>query len=387
MNLHEYQAKDVFHAAGMPVARYGVVRSVEECDSVLRDIGSGPWVCKVQVHAGGRGKVGGVKLYDDPKDVRDFVSRWVGNTLVTKQTGEQGRPVNDIMIGAAADITKEFYLAILLDRAQQKLTIVASAEGGGDIEEVAAERPDAIIRKTIDPAAGYRRAQGRDIGFRLGMNVKQAAQCAVICEQAVSAFMKHDLTLLEINPLAILADGTLSCVDAKISVDDSAAYRQKKLFALRDETQEVAMELRAEKAGLSYVRLEGTIGCMVNGAGLAMATMDTIHLYGGAPANFLDVGGSATKERVSEAFSIITADKSVKAILVNIFGGIVRCDLIAEGIVEAVKETGLQVPVVVRLQGNSAVAGRKILLQSSVAVTPAETLSEAAKLAVECAQQ
>ena len=386
MNLHEYQAKQLFEHYGLPVKNGVVCQSVDEVDLVLAQLSGDKWAAKCQVHAGGRGKAGGVKLVHDVEDARSFAEKWLGQRLVTFQTDKLGQPVNQTYFEETCDIDKEFYLSAVVDRASQKVVFIASSAGGMDIEEVAQNSPHLLHKVTIDPLFGGLPYQGRELAFKLGLSGAQNKQFTDIFMGLSRLFLEKDLSLVEVNPLVLTKQGNLVCLDAKIAVDDNALFRHKDLLALQDLTQNDAREAEAEKFQLNYVALEGDIGCMVNGAGLAMGTMDIVKLYGGKPANFLDVGGGATKERVAEAFKIILTDPSVKVILVNIFGGIVRCDLIAEGVIAAVNEVGVRVPVVVRLEGTNAEIGRQILAESDVNILTAHSLQQAAELAVNAAK-
>ena len=382
MNLHEYQSKQLFGSYGMPVPDNVVVASIDEVDQALTQLGTDRWVVKAQVHAGGRGKAGGVKLLDKADEVKAFVKDMLGSHLVTFQTDAKGQPVNQMLIEAPCDIDRELYLGVVIDRASQRVVIMASTEGGMDIEKVAAETPQKILKTTLNPITGLMPFQSRQLAFGLGLQGEQIKQFGKLLSGLAKLFVEKDLSLVEINPLVITKQGDLLCLDGKINVDDNALYRQKDLLAMRDASQEDARENEAKEWELNYIALEGSIGCMVNGAGLAMATMDLIKLQGGDPANFLDVGGGATKERVAEAFKIILSDTNVKTVLVNIFGGIVRCDLIAEGIIGAVEEVGVKVPIVVRLEGNNAEKGFALLEQSGLNLITAHGLTEAAQKAV-----
>ncbi|MGQ0675500.1 MAG: ADP-forming succinate--CoA ligase subunit beta, partial [Rhodospirillales bacterium] len=353
MNIHEYQAKALLAKYGVAVPRGGVAYTPEEAEKVARELGGPVYVVKAQIHAGGRGKGGGVKLTKSVEDAREAARKMIGMTLVTHQTGPQGKAVKRVYIEEGCDIKRELYLGMLVDRANGRVTVMASTEGGMDIEEVAAKTPQKIVKVAIDPAAGFQAFHGRRVAFALGLEGKQVAEAAKFLSGLYRAFQDMDMSLAEINPLVVTGDGRVIALDAKVNFDDNALFRHKDAAELRDEDEEDAAELEAAKHGLNYIRLAGNIGCMVNGAGLAMATMDIIKLYGGAPANFLDVGGGATKERVTTAFKIILADPNVEGILVNIFGGIMRCDVIAEGVVAAAREVGLQVPLVVRLEGTN----------------------------------
>jgi succinyl-CoA synthetase beta subunit len=382
MNLHEYQAKELFAQYGIPVPPGRTISSLAEIERARETLGGTAWVVKAQVHAGGRGKAGGVKKVGSQVELEAAVRAMLGATLVTHQTGPAGRPVNQVLIEAPCAVARELYLACLVDRARERVVVMASTEGGMDIEAVAANTPEKILKEFVDPLAGLQPYQCRELAFALGLADKQVASFTQIVLGLYRLFLERDLSLVEINPLVVTADGALLALDAKINVDDNALYRQKTLASLRDATQEDAKETQAREHDLNYVALDGNIGCMVNGAGLAMATMDLIKLHGGMPANFLDVGGGTTRERVAEAFKLILSDPNVKAILVNIFGGIVRCDLIAEGIISAVKEVGIRIPVVVRLEGTNVEQGRKLLKDSGLAITAAESLTDAAKRVV-----
>ncbi len=379
MNLHEYQAKQVFAQYGMPVPNNQVVESTDAVSDALSKLAGNRWVVKAQVHAGGRGKAGGVKLVDSADAVVQAVKAMLGTHLVTGQTDTQGQPVNQVLIEEISHIKNELYLGAVIDRASQRVVIMASTEGGMEIEKVAAETPEKILKITINPLTGLQPYQSRELAFGLGLEGEQIKQFSLLLNGFAKMVVEKDLSLVEINPLVITEEGQLICLDGKINIDDNALYRQKEILAMRDETQEDERENRAKEWDLNYISLDGDIGCMVNGAGLAMATMDLIKLCGGEPANFLDVGGGATKERVTEAFKIILSDDNVKGILVNIFGGIVRCDLIAEGIIEAVKEVHVNVPVVVRLEGNNAERGSQLLSESGVNIIAANNLTDAAE--------
>ncbi|MCK0106246.1 ADP-forming succinate--CoA ligase subunit beta [Marinobacter sp. S0848L] len=385
MNLHEYQGKQLFAEYGLPVSQGIACDTPEEAVAAAEKIGGNSWVVKAQVHAGGRGKAGGVKLVKNTDDIRAFAEQWLGKNLVTFQTDENGQPVSKILVESLTDIDQELYLGAVVDRGTRRIVFMASTEGGVEIETVAEETPEKILRAEIDPLVGPQPYQGRDLAFQLGLEGKQIGQFTKIFMGLAKLFEDYDLALMEINPLVITPAGDLHCLDAKIGADGNALYRQKKLQEMRDPSQEDAREAEAAAWELNYVALEGNIGCMVNGAGLAMGTMDIIKLSGGKPANFLDVGGGATKERVSEAFKIILSDDAVQAVLVNIFGGIVRCDMIAEGIIGAVKEVGVKVPVVVRLEGNNAELGSKVLAESGLNIIAASSLSDAAEQVVKAA--
>ena len=375
MNLHEYQAKQLFAEYGLPVSKGYACDTPEEAAAAADKIGGDGWVVKAQVHAGGRGKA----------EIKAFAEQWLGKNLVTFQTDEKGQPVSKILVESLTDIDQELYLGAVVDRATRRIVFMASTEGGVEIETVAEETPEKILKAEIDPLVGAQPYQGRELAFKLGLKGAQIGQFAKIFVGLAKLFEDKDLALLEINPLVITSEGNLHCLDAKINVDGNALYRQKQIQEMHDPSQEDAREAEAAKWELNYVALDGNIGCMVNGAGLAMGTMDIIKLSGGQPANFLDVGGGATKERVSEAFKIILSDDNVKAVLVNIFGGIVRCDMIAEGIIGAVKEVGVKVPVVVRLEGNNAELGTKVLEESGLNIIAASSLSNAAEQVVKAA--
>lgn len=383
MNLHEYQAKALFAQYGMPVSKGEVVSSGAEAKEAIQLLGGKCWVVKAQVHAGGRGKAGGVKVLTDAHEVEKFVHEMLGTHLVTYQTDENGQPVNEILIEEPCDIAQELYLGAVIDRSFRRLVIMASTEGGVEIEKVAEETPEKIHKVIVDPNLGAMPFQARELAFKLGLDAEQTKQFTKLFLGLGKMVFERDLGLVEINPLVITKKGDLLCLDGKVNVDDNALYRQKELYNMRDASQEDERVNKAHEWDLNYVPLDGDIGCMVNGAGLAMATMDIIKLHGGDPANFLDVGGGATQERVREAFKIILSDSNVKGILVNIFGGIVRCDLIAEGIIAAVKEVGVTVPIVVRLEGNKAEEGDSLLAKSGLNITPARGLSDAAEKIVE----
>ncbi|HHT7855029.1 ADP-forming succinate--CoA ligase subunit beta [Pasteurella multocida] len=386
MNLHEYQAKQIFAEYQLPVGKGYACKSADEAADAIKKLNGDVWVAKCQVHAGGRGKAGGVKLVRNEAEVRAFADQWLGQRLVTFQTDANGQPVNTLYVEEGSSIARELYLGAVLDRASQRVVFMVSTEGGVNIEEVAEKTPHLLHKMAINPLTGGMPYQGRELAFKLGLKGDQIKQFAHIFVQMAKMFVEKDLALLEVNPLVVTKEGNLLCLDAKIVVDSNALYRQPSLKAMQDPSQEDPREALAESHQLNYVALEGNIGCMVNGAGLAMGTMDIIKLHGGQPANFLDVGGGATKERVAEAFKIILSDSAVKAVLVNIFGGIVRCDLIAEGIIAAVNEVGVNVPVVVRLEGNNAPLGREILANSGVNIIAANTLTDAAIQAVKAAE-
>ena len=385
MNLHEYQGKQLFAKYGLPVSQGVAADTPEQAAAAADEIGGNQWVVKAQVHAGGRGKAGGVKLVTSKDEIRTFAEQWLGKNLVTYQTDENGQPVSKILVESCTDIDQELYLGAVVDRATRRIVFMASTEGGVEIEKVAEETPEKILKATIDPLTGAQPYQARELAFKLGLEGKQIKQFTQIFLGLAKLFQECDLALLEINPLVITKEGDLHCLDAKINIDSNALYRQPQLKAMHDPSQEDARESHAAEWELNYVALDGNIGCMVNGAGLAMGTMDIVKLHGGAPANFLDVGGGATKERVTQAFKIILSDDSVKAVLVNIFGGIVRCDLIAEGIIGAVKEVGVEVPVVVRLEGNNADLGAQTLANSGLDIIAANSLTEAAQQVVKAA--
>lgn len=385
MNLHEYQAKKIFADYGLPVSKGYACSDPKDAMDAADKLGGSKWVVKVQVHAGGRGKAGGVKLVSSKSEIEEFAIKWLGNRLVTYQTDKNGQPVYKILVEECTDIDKELYLGAVVDRGSRRIVFMASTEGGVEIEKVAHETPEKILRATIDPLTGPQPYQGREMAFKLGLTGDQVKQFTKIFLGLAKMFEECDLSLLEINPLVITTAGNLHCLDAKLNIDGNALYRQPILKEMHDPTQDDEREVHAAKWDLNYVALDGSIGCMVNGAGLAMGTMDIVKLHGGEPANFLDVGGGATKERVSEAFKIILSDEKVKAVLVNIFGGIVRCDLIAEGIVGAVEEVGVKVPVVVRLEGNNAELGSKVLKDSGLNIIAATSLTEAAQAAVKAA--
>jgi succinyl-CoA synthetase beta subunit len=386
MNLHEYQGKQLFAEYGLPVSIGYACDTPEEAASAADKIGGDKWVVKAQVHAGGRGKAGGVKLVTSKDEIKAFADKWLGKNLVTYQTDEKGQPVSKILVESCTDIDQELYLGAVVDRASRRIVFMASTEGGVEIEKVAEETPEKILKAIIDPMTGAQPYQGRELAFKLGLNPTQVKQFVHIFLGLAKLFEDKDLALMEINPLVITSEGNLHCLDAKLVVDSNAMYRHPELKAMHDPSQEDAREAHAASFELNYVALDGNIGCMVNGAGLAMGTMDIVKLHGGAPANFLDVGGGATKERVSEAFKIILSDDSVKAVLVNIFGGIVRCDLIADGIIGAVQEVGVKIPVVVRLEGNNADVGSKILAESGLNIIAANSLTEAAETVVKAAE-
>ena len=382
MNLHEYQAKALFAAYGVPVPAHRVVESAAQAEQALAALGGARWVVKAQVHAGGRGKAGGVRITDSQSDALQAVAALLGSRLVTHQTDAAGQPINRVLIEQPCEIDRELYLGAVIDRSLQRVVLMASTQGGVDIEQVAREAPQQILRTVIHPLVGLQPYQCRQLAFGLNLKGDQVKQFAKLVTGLSRLFHDKDLSLLEVNPLVVTQAGELLCLDAKINVDDNALYRHTELAKLRDASQEDAREVEAKEWDLSYIALDGDIGCMVNGAGLAMATMDLIKLHGGRPANFLDVGGTATRERVAEAFKLILSDRNVKGVLVNIFGGIVRCDMIAEGIVGAVGEAGIDVPVVVRLEGTNAERGREILDGSGLTLIAAKGLTEAAQAIV-----
>ncbi|MDL5365247.1 ADP-forming succinate--CoA ligase subunit beta [Xanthomonas sp. NCPPB 2654] len=382
MNFHEYQAKQLFADYGIPVPAGRVASTPEEAVEAANALGNGPWMVKAQIHAGGRGKAGGVKFCKTTDDVKAAAAKMLGTSMETYQSAGVALPISLVLVTEAGEIAKELYLSVLVDRGTQSITYIASSEGGVDIEQVAAETPEKIQTLNVNFVEGLQPYQAREIGFKLGLTAKQANQLAKIMGGLYTLFNEKDLALVELNPLAILDSGDLYALDGKVNSDDNATFRHKDLAAMRDKTQEDEAEVRASEYDLNYVTMDGNIGCMVNGAGLAMATMDVIALNGGSPANFLDVGGGATKERVTEAFKLILSSDKVKAIFVNIFGGIVRCDMIAEGIIAAVKEVDVKVPVVVRLEGTNVEAGKKLLAESGLAITPADDINDGAKKAV-----
>lgn len=386
MNLHEYQGKQLFREYGLPVSLGYACDSAEEAVAAADKIGGDAWVVKAQVHAGGRGKAGGVKLVNSKDEIKAFAEKWLGQRLVTYQTDEHGQPVTKILVESLTNIEQELYLGAVIDRSTRRIVFMASTEGGVEIEKVAEETPEKILKAEIDPLAGAQPYQAREMAFQMGLKGDQIKQFVYIFMGLAKLFKEKDLALLEINPLVITDAGNLHCLDAKIVLDANALYRHKDLVAMADPSQEDPREAEAASWELNYVALDGNIGCMVNGAGLAMGTMDTIKLNGGDPANFLDVGGGATKERVAEAFKIILSDTNVKAVLVNIFGGIVRCDMIAEGIIGAVEQVGVSVPVVVRLEGNNAEKGREKLAESGLNIIAASGLTEAAQAVVKAAE-
>ncbi|HAZ80199.1 MAG TPA: ADP-forming succinate--CoA ligase subunit beta [Porticoccaceae bacterium] len=385
MNLHEYQGKQLFAEYGLPVSKGIAAETVQEAIAAADVIGGERWVVKAQVHAGGRGKAGGVKLVSSKAEIEAFSRQWLGQNLVTYQTDAGGQPVSRILVETCTDIDQELYLGAVVDRGTRRIIFMASTEGGVEIEKVAEETPEKILKAIIDPVTGAQPYQGRDLAFKLGLKGVQIKQFVSIFMGLAKLFKEKDLELLEVNPLVVTDEGNLHCLDAKVIIDGNAMYRQSQIKEMHDPSQEDAREAHASAWDLNYVALDGDIGCMVNGAGLAMGTMDIVNLHGGSPANFLDVGGGATKERVVEAFKIILSDTNVKAVLINIFGGIVRCDLIAEGVIGAVEEVGVTIPVVVRLEGNNADLGTKKLAESGLAIIAATSLTDAAQQVVKAA--
>jgi succinyl-CoA synthetase beta subunit len=386
MNLHEYQSKQLFAEYGIPVSRGIPARSADDAAKAAEEIGGSTWVVKAQVHAGGRGKAGGVKVVDTPDKVRAAAAQMLGERLVTHQTGPEGLPINIVYVEAGSSIERELYLSLLVDRSCERIVVMASAAGGMDIEEVAAKTPEKIITVAVHPAAGLQAYQARQVAFALELKGEQIGQFTQLLQALYKLFVERDCALLEVNPLIVNGEGKLHALDAKIGIESNALFRQSRLMEWRDPSQEDEMENRASAHGLNYVSLDGEIACMVNGAGLAMATMDLIKLHGGAPANFLDVGGGATAERVAEAFKLILSNANVKAILVNIFGGIVRCDQIAQGIIAAVGEVGVDVPVVVRLEGTNVELGKRIIDESGLDVVSASDMKDGAQKIVEAAR-
>ena len=386
MNLHEYQGKALFAEFNLPVSKGKVVFNADDIIDACNEIGGSKWVVKAQVHAGGRGKAGGVELIDNPQDGVEFAKKWLGKNLITYQTDKKGQPVNSILVEEFTSIAKELYLSAVIDRESQKIVFIGSSEGGVNIEDVAKKYPEKIIYEGVVYGDKALSENAENIAKVLKLNKDQTNQFIPMIENLLRLFVEKDLSLLEINPLVITENGDLHCLDAKINIDSNALYRQPDLAEMYDQSQEDPQEAEAAKNDLSYVSLDGNIGCMVNGAGLAMGTMDTIKFYGGNPANFLDVGGTATQQRVAKAFKIILDDPDVKVVLVNIFGGIVRCDLIAEGIISAIKEVDVKIPVVVRLEGNNAKKGAQILSKASIKINSINNLADAAKKAVEFAK-
>ena len=386
MNLHEYQSKELFRHYGIAVPNGVAINSLDELKAATQELGGTGWAVKAQVHAGGRGKAGGVKITQSLEEATSAANKMLGSHLVTHQTDAIGMPINTLLVESLTDIANELYLSLLVDRASRRITVMASTEGGMNIEEVAASTPEKILTETIDPIAGFQPYVARNLAFALGLEGQQIRQFTALLQALITLFIEKDASLMEINPLVVTAEGNLMALDAKINLDDNALYRHKDIVAMRDMTQEDERESRAAEFELNYIHLDGDIGCMVNGAGLAMATMDLIKLHGGEPANFLDVGGGVTAERVAEAFKIILSDPAVKGILVNIFGGIVRCDLIADGIIQAANDVNIGVPVVVRLEGTNAKEGRELLANSGMNMISADTLADAADKIVSAAE-
>ncbi|OUU75500.1 MAG: succinate--CoA ligase subunit beta [Methylococcaceae bacterium TMED69] len=386
MNLHEYQAKSLFEEYGIPVQKGDVATTADQAGEIATNLGGSAWLVKAQVHAGGRGKAGGVKFVESVSEVSTITKELLGKKLITHQSGPDGQPINSVLIASAAEIKEELYLGAVVDRTSKQITFMASAAGGMNIEEVAEKTPEKIITAHISPATGIQQFHCRKIGFGLKLNPKQIKQLAEIMFSLYQLFTDRDISLIEINPLAIIKDDSLCALDAKINVDDNGLFRQA-IAKWRDPSQEDEKERRAKEFDLNYVTLDGNIACMVNGAGLAMATMDIIKLNGGEPANFLDVGGGTTAAKVAEAFKIIVSDKKIKTILVNIFGGIVRCDLIAEGVITAIKEVDIKVPIVIRLEGTNVEEGKKLIRDSKLDVKTANNLEEAAVKAIQLAKE
>ncbi len=387
MNIHEYQAKAVLAKYGVPVPRGHAAFTPEEAVAKAKELGGPVWVVKAQIHAGGRGKAGGVKVVKSVEDVEKEAKRLLGSTLVTHQTGPEGKEVHRLYIEEGSSIARELYLSVLVDRATSRISFIASTEGGMDIEEVAAKTPEKILSFDVDPASGISGFHGRKVAYALGLEGDQVKQGVALIDKLYKAFVTEDMSMLEINPLVVTGEGNVVCLDAKVNFDSNALYRHKDIVELRDLTEEDPAEVEASKYDLNYIKLDGKIGCMVNGAGLAMATMDIIKLYGSEPANFLDVGGGATKEKVTAAFKIILSDPSVEGILVNIFGGIMRCDIIAEGVVAAAKEVSLGVPLVVRLEGTNVDLGKKIMAESGLPIISADNLADAAEKIVKAVKE
>ena len=387
MNIHEYQAKAVLAKYGVPVPRGHAAFTPEEAVAKANELGGPVWVVKAQIHAGGRGKAGGVKVVKSVEDVEKEAKRLLGSTLVTHQTGPDGKEVNRLYIEEGSSIDRELYLSILVDRATSRVSFIVSTEGGMDIEEVAKKTPEKILSFDVDPASGISGFHGRKVAYALGLQGDQVKQGVALIDKLYQAFVSEDMSMLEINPLVVTGEGNVVCLDAKVNFDSNALYRHKDIVELRDLTEEDPAEVEASKYDLNYIKLDGQIGCMVNGAGLAMATMDIIKLYGSEPANFLDVGGGATKEKVTAAFKIILSDPNVEGILVNIFGGIMRCDIIAEGVVAAAKEVSLGVPLVVRLEGTNVELGKKITAESGLPIISADNLADAAEKIVKAVKE
>ena len=387
MNIHEYQAKAVLAKYGVPVPRGHAAFTPEEAVAKAKELGGPVWVVKAQIHAGGRGKAGGVKVVKSVEDVEKEAKRLLGSTLVTHQTGPEGKEVHRLYIEEGSSIARELYLSVLVDRATSRISFIVSTEGGMDIEEVAQKKPEKNLSFSIDPASGISGFHGRKVAYALGLEGDQVKQGVALIDKLYKAFVAEDMSMLEINPLVVTGEGNIVCLDAKVNFDSNALYRHKDIVELRDLTEEDPAEVEASKYDLNYIKLDGKIGCMVNGAGLAMATMDIIKLYGSEPANFLDVGGGATKEKVTAAFKIILSDPSVEGILVNIFGGIMRCDIIAEGVVAAAKEVSLGVPLVVRLEGTNVDLGKKIMAESGLPIISADNLADAAEKIVKAVKE
>lgn len=383
MNIHEYQAKEILRKNGVAVLDGKVATTPDEAESAARELGGGLCVVKAQIHAGGRGKAGGVKLAKTPQEAREHAAALLGTTLVTHQTGPEGKEVQKVFVEQGCDIDKEFYLGMVIDRATSRVTVMASSEGGVEIEEVAERSPEKILRATIDPAAGFGDFQGRQLAYGLGLPKESVNKAVAFMHGLYKAFSESDASMAEINPLVLTKSGDLLALDAKMGFDDNALFRHADIREMRDVSEENEKEVAASKFDLNYIALDGNIGCMVNGAGLAMATMDIIKHYGAEPANFLDVGGGATTEKVTEAFKIILSDENVKGVLVNIFGGIMRCDVVANGVVEAARQVNLSVPLVVRLEGTNVELGKTILAESGLAIIPADDLADGAKKIVE----
>jgi len=386
MNIHEYQAKEILTRYGIQVPRGRVATTAQEAGRIAQELG-GLCVVKAQIHAGGRGKAGGVKLVKTPAEAERVAAGLLGKTLVTHQTGPEGREVRCLLVEEGLDIERELYLAVVLDRTVSRVSVIGSAEGGVEIEEVAQKSPDKILKEVVDPAVGLQPFQARRMAYALGLAQERVGAFVSLVQGLARAFVELDCSLAEVNPLVVTREGKVLALDAKMNFDNNALFRHPDIVALRDLTEEDPKEYQASELGLSYISLDGDIGCMVNGAGLAMGTMDIIKQYGGEPANFLDVGGGATQERVTEAFKILLSDKQVKGVLVNIFGGIMRCDVIAQGVVNAAREVRLAVPLVVRLQGTNVEQGRAILSESGLAIIPAETMAEAAEKIVKAVQE
>ena len=382
MDIHEYQAKAILAEYGLPIAQGGLAYSPEQAAYRTREIGGDKWVVKAQVHSGGRGKAGGVKICADEHEVWEAADEMLGKRLVTQQTGPKGKMISRLYVEEATSITAEFYLSLVLDRCSERIMIVASAAGGMDIEEVAKNNPQAIVNISVEPAVGIQKFQAREIAFALGLKAKQVNQAVTVIEACYRAFRDLDATMVEINPLVVTEDGRLVALDAKMAFDDNALFRRQQISELRDKSQEDPLEMKATDRGLSYIGLDGNIGCIINGAGLAMATMDMIKDAGGEPANFLDIGGGASPERVAKAFNLVLADENIEAILVNIFAGINRCDWVAEGIVQAMNKFEIKIPVIVRLSGTNVEEGRKIIAESGAELIIAESLDEAASKSV-----